>query len=181
MSFSFRHPSGTRSSPILSIATFNVRGLSSGTKRNQLVTDLSNHRIAICCLQETKCADGFDELRGNYRLLGLSSESRHYGLGFAVTNWLAQRITRFWSVSDRIAVIQFRLSGKSHMTIINVYGPTATRVSANVEEQEQFLSNLAEVTTDYRSSTLFFIAGDFNSKLGIRQEQESFMGRHSRG
>ena len=78
----------------------------------------------ICCLQRTKCADGFDEIRGDYRLLGLQSNSRHYGLGFAVTNWLAKNIIRFWSVSNRVAVIQFRLSGKSIMTVINAYGPT---------------------------------------------------------
>ena len=77
---------------------------------------------------------GFDEIRGGYRLLGLPSESRHYGLGFAVTNWLVKRVTRFWSVSDRVAVIQFRMSGKSVMTVINVYGPTAMRVATNTEE-----------------------------------------------
>ena len=92
-SFSFRHPSDTRGSTSLSIGLFNVRGLSLGTKKDQLVSDMSHH-------QETKCADGFDEILGGFRLLGLPSQSRPYGLGFAVTNWLAKRVTRFWSVSD---------------------------------------------------------------------------------
>ena len=181
MSFSFRHPSNSQSSTLLSISTFNVRGLTSETKRNQLVTDLSSYRITICCLQETKCADGFDEIRGDYRLLGLQSNSRHYGLGFAVTNWLAKNIIRFWSVSNRVAVIQFRLSGKSIMTVINAYGPTAMRVDANIEEQDEFFCDLAKATTTHRASALFYIAGDFNSKLGTRHEQENFMGKHSRG
>ena len=73
------------------------------------------------------------------------------------------------------------MSGKLVMTVINVYGPTAVRVATNIEEQEEFFCDLAAVTTDHRASTLLYIAGDFNSKLGIRHEQEIFMGRHSRG
>ena len=61
-----KHLSNTRGSTSLSIGLFNVRGLSLGTKRNQLVSDLSSYQIAVCCLQETKCANGFDEIRGGY-------------------------------------------------------------------------------------------------------------------
>ena len=125
------------------------------------MSDLLSHQIAVCCLQETKCAYGFDEIREGYRLLGLPSESRHYGLGFAVTNWLVKRVTRFWSVYDRVAVIQFHMSGKSVMTVINVYGPTAMRVATNTEEQEEFFCDLAAVTTAHRASTLLYIASDF--------------------
>ena len=161
----------------MSIGLFNVQGLSLGTKRDQLLSDLSSHQIAVCCLQESKCADGFDEIHGGYRLLGLPSELRHYGLGFAVTNWLAKRVTRFWSVSDRVAVIQFRMSGKSdsHDSDQHVH------VATNIEEQEELFCNLAAVTTAHRASTLLHIAGDFNSKLGKRHIQKIFMGRHSCG
>ena len=41
----------------------------------------------------------FDETCMGYWLLGLQSTSRHYGVGFAVTNQLAQSIICFWSVS----------------------------------------------------------------------------------
>ena len=67
------------------------------------------------------------------------------------------------------------------MTVINVYGPTAVHVGANIEEQEEFFCDLATVTTAHRASVLFYIAGELNSKLGIRHKQEDFMGRHSRG
>ena len=125
--------------------------------------------------------DGFDEIRGGYQLFGLPSESRHYGLDFAVTNWLAKRVNRFWSVSARVAVFQFHMSGKSVMTVINVYGPTPVRVATNIEEREEFFCDVAAITTAHRASTLLYIAGDFNFKLGIRHEQEIFMGRHSCG
>ena len=73
------------------------------------------------------------------------------------------------------------MSNKSVMTVINVYGPTAVRVANNIEEQEEFFCDLAAITTAHRASTLLYIAGDFNSKLGRCHEHEIFMGRHSRG
>ena len=66
------------------------------------------------------------------------------------------------------------------MTVINAYGPTAMRVDVNIEEQDEFFCDLAKATTTHRASALFYIAGDFNSKLGTHHEQENFMGRHSR-
>ena len=67
------------------------------------------------------------------------------------------------------------------MTVINVYGPTAVHVATNIDEQEEFFCDIAAVTTAHRASMLLYIAGDFNSKLGIHHEQEIFLGRHSRG
>ena len=67
------------------------------------------------------------------------------------------------------------------MTVINMSGPTAVRVATKIEEKEEFFCDLAAVTTAHRASTLLYIGGDFNSMLGIRHEQEIFMGRHSCG
>ena len=41
------------------------------------------------------------------------------------------------------------------MTVINMYGPTAIRVGANIEEQDEFFCNLAKVTTAHIASDLF--------------------------
>ena len=57
------------------IGTFNVRGLSSATKRDQLSEDLNKRHINVCCIQETKCPGGFDIISGYYRLIGLPSTS----------------------------------------------------------------------------------------------------------
>ena len=42
-------------------------------------------------------------------------------------------------------------------------------------------SDLAHLTSQYMSCALFYIAGDFNSKIGLRKCDEEFMGNHSRG
>ena len=68
---SIRHYNNNATTPSrFTIGTFNVRGLSSAIKRNQLSEDLGRLYIDICCLQETKCPGGFDEHPGNYRLIG---------------------------------------------------------------------------------------------------------------
>ena len=179
---SIRHYNNNSTTPSrFNIGTFNVRGLSSATKRNQLSEDLGRLHIDICCLQETKCPGGFDEHPGNYRLIGLQSQSRHYGLAFAVASHMEDRIVRYWSESDRIALIQLRLARNSLLTIINVYGPTSQRVNNNNAEQDEFFSDLAHLTSQYMSCALFYIAGDFNSKIGPRKYDEDFMGIHSLG
>ncbi|KAK2159147.1 hypothetical protein NP493_1738g00012 [Ridgeia piscesae] len=67
----------------LSSHTFNVRRLSSAMTRGQLGEHLGRLHVDIC-LQEMKSPGGFDARSGHYRLLGLLSLSRHYGLAFAV-------------------------------------------------------------------------------------------------
>ena len=57
------------------------------------------------------------------------------------------------------------------MTMINVYGPTAIHVGANIEEQDKVFCELAKVTTAHIASDLFCNDNDFNFKLGIRHEQ----------
>ena len=57
------------------------------------------------------------------------------------------------------------------MTVINVYGPTAIRVGANIEEQDEFFCDLAKVTTAHIASDLFCNDNDFNFKVGIHHEQ----------
>ena len=167
---SIRHTnSGSTNPSRFVIGTFNVRGFNAATKRDQ------------CCLQETKCPGGFDERSGNYRHIGLPSQSRHYGLAFSVAIQFENQIVRYWLVSDRIAVIQLRISNNSILTIINVYGPTSQRVNNNNAEQDEFYAELARLTSRYSSSALFYIAGDFNTKIGYRKDDENFMGHHSRG
>ena len=67
------------------IGTFNARGFHSATKREQLSDDLGRLHIDVCCLQETKCPGGFDERCGNYRHIGMPSQSGHYGLASSVS------------------------------------------------------------------------------------------------
>ena len=57
-----------RSLGTLSIGSFNVRGLSSNLKREQLVKDLISYKGDICSLQETKLVNGLNVNVSSYRL-----------------------------------------------------------------------------------------------------------------
>ena len=155
---------GPRSLSNFTIGTFNVRGLSSAIKRDQLSEDLNRLHIDVCCIQETKCPSGFDVISGYYRLIGLPST-------FAVASYLAGGLLRYWSVSDRLAVIQLTLGSHSTLTIINAYGPTSQVTLRNQDTQDDFYAALDSITTRYSSSALILIAGDFNSKLGKKNSQ----------
>ena len=133
---------GPRSLSNFTIGTFNVRGLSSAIKHDQISEDLNRLHVDVCCIQETKCPSGFDVIPGYYRLIGLPSTSRHYGLAFAVASYLAGGLLRYWSVSDRLAVIQLTLGSHSTLTIINAYGPTSQITLRNQDTQDDFYAAL---------------------------------------
>ena len=115
-------------------------------------------------------------ISGYNRLIGLPSTSRHYGLAFAVASYLADGLLRYWSVSDRLAVIQLTLGSHSTLTIINAYGPTSQVTLRNQDTQDDVYAALDFITTRYSSSALILIAGDFNSKLLKRTfDRRAFM------
>ena len=145
-------------------------------KRDQLSDDLNRLHNDVCCIQETNCTSGFDFISGYYRLIGLLSLSRHHGLAFAVASYLADGLLCYWSVSDRLAVIQLTLGSHSTLTIINAYGPTSQVTLRNQDTQDDFYAALDSITTRYSSSALILIAGDFNSKLGNKLPNELSIG-----
>jgi len=167
-----------------SVATFNVRGLSSKFKRAQLAVDLEKYRASICCLQETKIKDGCDETHGQYRIYCLPTSCRHYGLGFAIHSDLCHRIHRIWAVTDRVAVIQIYLSKSNLLSLVNVYAPTSTRAAQDDSILEEFYSNLKDTLSSVRTTSFPIVAGDFNAKLGqsnLNLSVNSCVGSYSRG
>ena len=91
----FRGQIGNNVSSELVIATFNARGLTSHTRHTLLAGDLAARKVTLCCLQETKCANGLQESCRGYKLICLPTKCRHYGLGFAVAESVADNILRY--------------------------------------------------------------------------------------
>ena len=164
------------------VASLNVRGISARTKRDTLVHDLSSHEVDVCTLQETKISAGIDERLNGYRILSLPSKCRHYGLGFALCPPLADKVKRFWKLSDRVAILTLDAGPRSSVAVVNAYAPTATRCANDVAELDDFYSALGQALREVNRSTLVLFAGDFNAKVGTRQSSgETCIGSHSRG
>ena len=73
----------------------------------------------------------------------------------------------------RIFTLEILIQQYSYINV--VYGPTSQGVNNNNAEQDEFFSDLAHLTSQYMSCALFYIAGDFNSKIGLRKCNEDFM------
>ena len=117
----------------LNIGSFNIRGLNSEIRKEQLIHDLESYNLDVLCIQETKIKDGDSRvIRGN-QLLCFESNSKHYGCGFVINKRFSNSIHRFWKVSDRVCVLQIKLEEVVYMksktspliSIINVYAPTS--------------------------------------------------------
>lgn len=164
------------------IATFNVHGLASAAKQDQLLSDIKRYGIGICCLQETKCAAGHDIATKHQRLILIPSKCRHYGLGYAMNSEWTNRLIGYESISDRLAAVRFKLNNWHTLVIMNAYAPTQARANKNADEREEFYDQLDVALQKYDNARhTVIIAGDFNSKIGKKSQQEKCLGEFSRG
>eukprot|EP00112_Aurelia_sp_Birch-Aquarium-sp1_P019881 Seg5003.2 transcript_id=Seg5003.2/GoldUCD/mRNA.D3Y31 product="hypothetical protein" protein_id=Seg5003.2/GoldUCD/D3Y31 len=164
---------------IFKTGTFNVRGLTDEFKQQQLVHDMGNYEIDICCLQETKITDNRDFNIKDYRLINLQSNCRHYGNGFFISPKWKDRIVKYWKVSDRVCVIQLKLKEhekykvqnnplninlritktvqqKQLLTIINTYAPTTAKVKNDPKELYEMYSQIGNIITEVKKQKYVF-------------------------
>ena len=64
--------------------------------------------------------------------------------------------------------------------LVTVYVPHSGLKANDVEVQVGFSTDLAKFTTANWSTALFYIAGDINSKVGLCEQNETLIGRHSK-
>ena len=69
------------------------------------------------------------------------------------------------------------------MTIINVYAPHSGYLIDKPEEVAEYYELLATTYARFNTNTLVLIAGDFNSKLGQRTDDDTtkITGRYGKG
>eukprot|EP00117_Sycon_ciliatum_P048136 scpid21182/ scgid34307/ Craniofacial development protein 2; p97 bucentaur protein len=163
-----------RSSPTLAkarIATFNVRGLTSNVKKQQLAKDLLSYRVDVCGLQELKIAEPFDRsIDDGYRLVGFGQDAGHHGgIGFAVSKYFNEFLRKHKKLSDRVGYADFSLPAKSSsetsvdVRFVVAYGPTAPSADKTPSLREDFYDCLFKAWNTPNSRTLVFGLGDFNS------------------
>ena len=169
------------------IATWNIQGgLSNTLKCHQVMEEMERLDVSICALQETKAQDIVYEEHPYGHILGFPSTSIHYGSAFAVKKNI--QVYSHEYISDRISVISFFLNKNrdsnrrpSLLTNINAYAPHSVLAASKPEEADLFYDQLQSTTHKYRYSTLLFVAGDMNAKIGRRMdESESFVGQYSK-
>ena len=168
-------------------ATWNLMGqLDKEIEREHIFADAVERNIHFMSLQETG-SKTYKEIIGRGGKIinlvgGITKEYR--GLGFYIRESWLERLISVRLINDRIAVIKFDMGEKGKLTVINVYGPTLMVTRENPEKGRDFYSQLsATYNSEKEDSALFFIMGDFNSKIGMQvsRTDSEFMGKYGKG
>ena len=181
------------SSENTNIGSWNLNGeLSSPYSSETMMQDRVKRGVAVACLQETWAGEYHYESRNkNGKIIGLDPGPEYkphfrYGLGFYISNQWYENLWSIKTISNRIAIAQFIISKtesrNTYLTLINVYSPTSERTRKNPTETQAFYDQLSKTYKEYKPRSEFvIICGDFNSKIGLKRNNENFMGKYGKG
>jgi endonuclease/exonuclease/phosphatase family metal-dependent hydrolase len=156
------------------IATYNIRRLL------ELEEELKEIKWDIIGLAETRrCGESIKKLAsGNILYTNGKINKRQSGVGFLINKSLANNVTEFKSVSDRLAFIILKINTNYSVKIVQVYAPTTAYED---EEVEELYDELADIM-DNKTTHYTIVMGDFNAKIGSRnQGEENVMGKFGFG
>ena len=168
----------------MNIGSFNVRGISSSIKKNNLVQDLTQYKLDLISIQETKTkAD--DQVINGHRLITFEHTNRQGGLGFLIAKTLTPSIESYWCINERLAVLKLKpstnsLNSNRSTLIINTHLPTSVTTAIDSDERDNIYNEIQKLFREYQRETIL-IAGDFNSKVGKKIDGENCLGNFSKG
>jgi exonuclease III len=154
----------------IGIGSQNLQGkLASKHTQDKLLQDMKTYKVHIIALQETK--SGPIQIKSkNGDIISFDSKRHKYGLGFAISEHLRDRILHTNNISGRIATLKINIGSLTNnhniCTIINVYAPTTQISLQNPQETQQFYKDLQAIYERNKNSGLIFILGDFNAHVG---------------
>ena len=185
----------------LQVGSWNLQGgLRNGFDFDRVISDLIDRKVQVATLQETHCPEGgmFERRGGKVICLEDSSSTptaQRYGLGFFIGTDLFPSYLDHRYISNRIAILRLQspYGGATQnrkfntICIVNVYAPSSQFAIKHPEEYHGFYEQLNMTVEEYaRKSCFLIIAGDCNSKLGLREckddgTKEAFMGPFGKG
>ena len=99
------------------------------------------------------------------------------GVGFLINRNVADNVSKFSSISDRLAWIAFKLNKRYTLKIIQVHAPTSQSSEEDIESVYEDISSILE----QEKTQYTIVTGDFNAKVGRRIARESYMGKFGIG
>ena len=165
-------------------ATWNIMGrLSQKEEQEHIFQDAEERGIHFMGLQETGIKDYLEIVGKEGKIINFEGISDGYrGLAFFTSREWSERIINAKLINNRIAVMRFDIGNEGQLTVINVYGPTGVVTRERPEVGKDFYSQVQEtyIAEKFKSS-LVFILGDFNSKIGLKSPTDSdFMGAYGK-
>ena len=149
-------------------ASLNVGTLTE--KEAEVVETLTRRGIDICCLQETRIADGTGANQARfivgkdtkYKFYWCSNEQGLGGVGILLAEKWVDNVFKVERFTDRIMLLKL-IIGKSVLTFIALYAP---QVGLPEAVKEQFYDQLQSICTTIPPSEVFICLGDWNGHVG---------------
>ena len=145
-----------------------------------LMESLQHIKYDVIALQETKRNLEYHQKLddGTEILLGSRDPVRPVGgIGFIVAPHIVPLIDSMTITSHRIGSLVLKIGKRSRMQVVCAYAPTS---DANDEIHEEFLEEIRVVVRD-KSIKFKVLIGDWNAKIGQRQDSTERMGPHGFG
>ena len=166
----------TKKTPVLRLASWNVRTMCPGITDNLLEVDdtrktaiidreLKRLNIDIAALQETRLSSDGSIREEDYTIFWQGrepQERRQHGVGFAVRNSLLSSIEPPSRGTERILSLRLQ-TASGPVNILSCYAPT---LCSSVETKDQFYEHLDSVIANIPANENLFLLGDFNARVG---------------
>ena len=170
---------------INNIATLNVRGIGDDNDKHILVEDAIKYNIDILTLSEThipveECLQEIESDNNTYILYSCNEEgNHHHGVGFLIKKDLEPTFTR---IAGRIAKATIQIK-KRKIHIIAVYAPTLQTCKKDLSIREELYEQIEATVDKVPKRDLFFVAGDFNAKVGsqLQTDDNNCVGLYGKG
>ena len=149
----------------LKICTYNARSLSSDDRVTEFEEEIARIKFDIIGISETR-RTGEGCLTPNtsgHTFYYKGGDTYHRDVGFIVNKSIACNVTRFKSVSDRLAQLTIRINGKYHLNTIQACLPTSSHEDQEVESIYEDIDNLITNSKAHYN----VIVDHFNAKVGL--------------
>lgn len=149
----------------MKIGSFNIWGLGSKVKKEEVFSLFTKFELDVCCVQETKL-ESFSELDGRslWGSLGLHwcSEGETGRSGGILTFWDDNRFgcSSHWSIGGAVVVVGYWRQTGERYCIVNVYAPCC-------EKEKSELWDRLELVLEQWKDVMVCVIGDFNSILNV--------------
>lgn len=155
-----------RSDRKFKIGTWNVNTLHQPGKLDNLKRETENIGVDLSGVSEVRYMAAGMLKDGKWKFFYSGGDNHQYGVGILVRGRMADAVSGWWPVSDRI--IYVKISGSPiNINILQVYAPTGDHTD---EEIEEFYQELDDVTAQCKEYEINIVMGDLNAKIGEGRE-----------
>ena len=152
----------------IKVCTFNVKGLSDSSKRQQLFYWLKSNNYSICLLQELHCDNTSINLWKKEwgDELFLSGNSRNStGVGILINSNFTYTVKEYCDIiTGRMQSLKLSTNDKDYI-FLNVYAPN------NATDNYNFLKRIEDFVISNDSETLI-VGGDFNTVIDTEYDKK---------